>query len=68
MMLESTLVNGSCFKCAIEIQFVLYYNGSICWRAAHEAIGAFINMLCALRDVHNSCVYMEPTVIKDAQY
>ncbi len=24
MMLESTLVNGSCFKCAIEIKFVLY--------------------------------------------
>ncbi len=24
MMLESTLVNGSCFKFAIEIQFVLY--------------------------------------------
>ncbi len=24
MMLESTLVNGGCFKCAIEIQFVLY--------------------------------------------
>ncbi len=24
MMLESTLVNDSCFKCAIEIQFVLY--------------------------------------------
>ncbi len=25
MMLESTLVNGSCFKCAIEIKFVLLY-------------------------------------------
>ncbi len=24
MMLESTLVNGSCVKCAIEIKFVLY--------------------------------------------
>ncbi len=24
MMLESTLVNGSCFKCAIEIECVLY--------------------------------------------
>ncbi len=24
MMLESSLVNGSCFKCAIEIECVLY--------------------------------------------